>query len=127
MTLKEPFMISSRLLPAIKICGCTLSIDITGVTNDGRDRYLVYFDFDDGREYADGDIKSGCQGGSLQEGMECCLSFLTAAAESYRYNGFEGENADLFPQWIVEWAYEFCNEIELLRMELEETKDLITE
>lgn len=126
MTLKPPFMISSRLMAAIKICGCTISIDVLSYAGS-RVVYEVWFDFDDGTSFCDQTLKSGCQGGGLQDGMESLLCFLSAAADSYRSKGFDGESANLFDPPIVEWAYQFSDEIELLRMELEENKELITE
>jgi hypothetical protein len=47
--------------------------------------------------------------------MESLLSFLTAAAESYGYTmrtGRESDNSDLFPAFIVEWAYQNDSEIQ---------------
>lgn len=91
---------------------------------DNRDRYQYHIDAD-GRSHSGCDLKSGCGGGTLQEGLESLLSFLSAAAESYRYKGMEGENSDLFPEWVDEWAAQHSDEIGMMRLELEENKDLI--
>jgi len=51
------------------------------------------------------------------------LSFLGAAAESYRYEmdnpGSSGENTDLFSTEIVEWAYRESDELGMLQLEIE--------
>jgi hypothetical protein len=54
------------------------------------------------------------------------LSFLSAAAESYRYKGMEGENADLFPAEVTAWAAQYSDELSMLAFELEENSELIT-
>jgi hypothetical protein len=70
---------------------------------------------DRGYTYTDGGLKSGCQGGTEREGMESLLSFLTAAAEAYRYTmrtGRESDNSELFPAFVVEWAYQNDSELQ---------------
>lgn len=39
-----------------------------------------------------------------QDILGALLSFLSAAAESYAYSGKDGENANLFPLAVTEWA-----------------------
>jgi len=113
MKLQAPFEISARLLPSVHIGESFISITFDGETPDGRARYRYYLDtptFD----YENNDLASGVGGGSLQAGMESLLSFLGAAAEAYRYGmrgGSKSENADLFPEHVMEWAY--LNEDEL--------------
>lgn len=51
------------------------------------------------------------------------LSFLGAAAESYDYGmrtGEQGENSDLFPPHIVEWAYLNSDELATVQYAIEE-------
>lgn len=124
MYLKHPFFISSRLLPAVKVGEETLSIDFAGDGGDRRVRYRVYVDFADGTEFVDESLRSGVGGGTLRDGMSSYLAFLGAAAESYRSG--TGENADLFPPRVVEWAHQHDSEIEMVRFEIEETKDCLT-
>ena len=44
----------------------------------------------------------------MVEAFESFLGFLEASVESYRYEqrhlGAKGENTDLFPSYVVEWA-----------------------
>lgn len=130
MTLHPPFIISSRLMAAVEIGGATLSIEHGRRNREGRDCYGVWIDLPDGSEHAITDLRSGCQGGTLQEGMASLLSFLGAAAESYAYHmrtQRQTENEDLFEPAIVEWAYQNSDEIGMLACELEEMPNLIEE
>lgn len=68
------------------------------------------------------DLRSGCQGGTEREGLASLLSFLSAAAESRRYRestGQEGDNEDLFPAEIADWACQYSDEISVASIELE--------
>ncbi len=118
MELHHPFIISSRLLPAVKIGEATISISFDG-ESEGRARYRYYIDTPH-FEYENNDVFSGVGGGSLEEGMESLLSFLSACAESRRYrrNFGGGENADLFPDNIGEWAESVSEEISLVQCDL---------
>ena len=126
MKLQAPFEISARLLPSVRVGTCFISIEFAGETSDGRARYRYFIDTPD-FEHEGSDLKSGCGGGSLQEGMESLLSFLTAAAESYRYNGMDGENSDLFPEQVTCWACANSDELSMLQCELQETKGLLAD
>lgn len=91
---------------------------------------MMYFDFDGGDEVTDGPIRSGCEAKvNHQEAFATLMSFLGAAAESYRYTmqGQYSDNSDLFPPKVMEWAYQNQNDIDSLAFELEETKNLIEE
>lgn len=122
-TLREPFEISSRLMPAIKIAGATLSIDYYGTwTREGRMQWDVWIDLPDGSEYQITDMRSGVGGSPLIEAFRSLLSFLSAAAESRNYRertGREGENEDLFAGPIVDWASANSDEISMVECEIE--------
>jgi len=60
----------------------------------------------------DRDLRSGCQGGDLKEGMSSLIAFLSAAGESYP----DGENDSLFPSEVCIWAQE--NQDELMSLSL---------
>lgn len=123
-------MISPRLLPGVKIGATFISIKFAGETSDGRARYRYYIDGPD-FEHSGDDLKSGCGGGSLVQGMESLLSFLGAAADSYRYrkciySGDPDDNSSLFPEPVTAWAYQNSDEISLLELEIKESEtDLI--
>lgn len=62
------------------------------------------------------------------EGMAILLAFLDACAESRRYSrhsGQEGENLDLFPDNVGEWAEANSDEIAMTKLEIEETPNCI--
>jgi hypothetical protein len=53
--------------------------------------------------------------GSPVEAFEGFISFLQAAIESYGFEqrtGIKGENTNLFPRHIVEWAYDHASDID---------------
>lgn len=131
MKLHEPFIITPRLMAGVKIGQDSfISIGFYGETNDSRMAYQYFIDAP-GIEHTGHDLASGVGGGSLQEGMASLLCFLGAAAESYHYRGNRctgdpDDNSSMFPEDVVEWAYEHSDEISMLQYEIEESKtDLI--
>lgn len=130
MLLSEPFFISSRLRPAIKIDDCTISMHYDDKQLDGRDVFRYYLDFpDESLDYSANDIKSGCQGCSLQSAFATLLSFMSTCGEAMQYvmrTGRETENDDLFPPHIALWCEQHTDELSMLSMELEETPNLIS-
>jgi len=143
MKLHEPFIIPPRLLPGVRVGkNSFISIEFNGLTNSGRTRYKYHIDCNSNSDdkkiihFTRNDLKSGCQGGSLVDGMESLLSFLGAAVDSYRHNRYQysddpDDNCSLFPKHIVEWAYQNVEEISYLLFEIEDKKekkmDLIAE
>lgn len=121
MIIEAPLIITARLMAGVRIGDAFISIGEAGETSEGRTKYEVWIDLPDGSEYGVTDLRSGCQGGDIYEGMESLLSFLGAAADSYGYRqrtGRKGENEDLFPPAVVEWAHENQDDIYLLQCEL---------
>lgn len=115
-------------MPGLQIGGAWLSLGQGPRNNEGRTVYGCFIDLPDGSEHEITDLRSGCQGGGVQEGFASLLSFLGAAAESYAYRmrtGRSGENEDLFPAPVVEWAYQNSDEIAMLQLEIEEAENLI--
>lgn len=125
LVIRSPFIITPRLMAGVKIGDAFISIGQGERNSEGRTQYGIFIDLPDGSEHEVTDLRSGCQGGNLQEGMASLLSFLSAAAESYAYKGMDGENSDLFPQAVTEWAYQNSDEISMLALEIEETPNLI--
>ena len=129
MKLQSPVEITSRLLPGVRVGGATISIDYSR-ERSGRQAYRWYIDLPDGSEHTGDDLSSGVGGGSLQSGLESLLSFLSACGESVNYRdrtGRDGENADLFPAPVAEWAAQNSDELSMLAIELQETPGLISE
>lgn len=117
MKLHAPFSISSRLLPALKVGDGVIQLERAGNSGGWR------IDIPAG-EFSEADLKSGAGGEALQQMFATLLDFLSAAAESYGYGlrtGCPGENVDLFPEPVVEWAYQHSDEIQMLRCEIEES------
>jgi len=129
-TLHPPVAISPRLHPGVRVGGAWVSICYADRRGDcGRVRYRWHVDLD-GQEYTGDDLQSGCQGGSLQEGLESLLSFLGAFAEAIDYQQRterESDNAGLFPEGLAEWASEYSDEIAMLEWELSENPGVIEE
>ena len=115
MRLRNPFIIGSTLSPALKIGDSTLHLTDVQVAEEGRDRatfLLVTSEF----EYQDDQLRSGVGGfrGTVCI-FESFLGFMQAAIESADYEertGLIGENTDLFPRHVVEWAMDHRYEIE---------------
>ncbi len=126
MKLQNPFIITPRLMAGLRIGGAFISMGQGERNSEGRTQYGVYIDLPDGSEHEVTDLRSGCQGGSLQDGFASLLSFLGAAAESYNYKGEQGENAHLFQLPVTRWAADNADEISMLNLEIEENPELIT-
>lgn len=129
--IRNPAQITPRLLPGFKIGEGWVSIEYGPVVRDSygfgpRQSYRYYIDLPNYRYEVD-DLRSGCGGGNLQQGLGSLMAFLGAFAESYRYGG---ESADLFPAGLADWALENEDEFGYLGSLLDEGEGhqrLITE
>ncbi len=128
MKLLNPFFISARLAPAIKIADATLSfVDGSFVIDfaDGTEHEVKDFNFPRCRIH--GDTNESV----LQAGFASICSFLSACAESRQHatrhgkEPMDGENSDLIPEAIGQWAESVSDELSMLSLELKETKGLI--
>ncbi len=123
MTLSAPFLISSRLLPAVSIGKgseqITVSLSPSGFILDGPF----------GEHKVTGLTLRGNP--SIESAFETLLSFMSAAAESFRYHGMDGENADLFPAEVTEAIAQVFSELESVWFEIhaaiESDESLVTE
>lgn len=118
MILKPPFLISARLLPALKINDSFLSWD-------GANFYL---DTPDGEHIID-DFHPGASAGT-QECFRAILSFMTAANEAYQYqlkHGTPSDNANLFTPAVTNWIVDNHNAIDMRSSEIEDRDNLIEE
>ena len=131
MILHKPFIISSRLMPALVIGGATLSLSLPDRhTRGGRDIYEAWIDLPDGSEHEITDLHSGRQGGSVLEGFSSLLSFLAAAGESRNYRertGRTGEHEDLFPEPVTAWAADHEDDLSSMSYEIEESDTSLIE
>ena len=124
MILRAPFMISSRLLPAVEVGQgteqITVSLSPSGFILDGPF----------GEHKVTGlRLSPLCK--SVESAFETLLSFMTAAAESFRYRGMDGENADLFPAEVTEALFQVSTELECVWADIwtaiESGEELVTE
>jgi hypothetical protein len=123
MTLSAPFLISARLLPAVSIGKgqeqITVSLSPSGFILDGP--------FGEHR-VTDLTLRGNP---SMESAFETLLSFMSAAAESFRYRGMDGENADLFPVPVTEAIAQVSSELECVHFEIqsaiESEESLVTE
>lgn len=124
MILRAPFMISSRLLPAVSIGQgpeqITVSLSPSGFILDGPF----------GEHKVTGlRLSPLCK--SVESAFEALISFMSAAAESFRYRGMDGENADLFPAEVTEALFQVSTELECVWADIwtaiESGEELVTE
>ena len=124
MILRAPFMISSRLLPAVEVGQgteqITVSLSPSGFILDGPF----------GEHKVTGlRLSPLCK--SIESAFETLLSFMTAAAESFRYRGMDGENSDLFPAEVTEALFQVSTELECVWSDIwtaiESGEELVTE
>ncbi len=112
MELKSPVMITPRLLPGVRIDKTFISIEyITKRNHEGRTEYRVHID-NPKFTYTDESTASGCQGGTLQEGLSTFLNFLSYAGETK-----ETDNP-MFPENVTEFARKFSEEIGMMGYDL---------
>lgn len=129
MILKPPVFITSRLLPGVKIGDATISIERGNNTIDITRAYYNYYIDLNGRSFSSKELQSGVSGGTLQEGLESLIGFLSAFAEAILYRKVIGkmtENINLFPADLADWAVENVDKFVELQCELQE-KELIIE
>jgi hypothetical protein len=123
MTLSSPFIISARLLPAVSIGKgseqITVSLSPSGFILDGPFGQ---------HKVTDLTLRGNP---SIEDAFETLLSFMSAAAESFRYRGMDGENSDLFPAEVTEALFQVSSELECVWFELhsaiESEESLVTE
>jgi hypothetical protein len=123
VNLSHPFIISARLLPAVSIGKgeeqVTVSLSPSGFILDGP--------FGE-HKVTDLTLRGNP---SIESAFETLLSFMSAAAESFRYKGMDGENADLFPADVTEALAQVSSELECVRFEIqsaiESGEELVTE
>jgi hypothetical protein len=124
--LRPPLFISSRLMAAIRVGdhGATIHVEPVGHTPDGRIAWRYIVEDNAGQVLDDAtDLHSGI-GDQIdsRRTLATLLSFLSAAAESYRHTmtGPSSDNADMFPPDLMEWAYEHDDELAALALELDQ-------
>jgi hypothetical protein len=128
MKLHTPFEIAPNLEPGLRIGDAWITLQYSNRPHpEGRQRYCWTW-FRGAREESGDDLASGCGGGTLIQGFNSLLSFLSAFAEA---KDPDDENYDLFPQAMREWAELYSEEIGMLELEIDDAMkagdDLIDE
>ncbi len=129
-TFRGPFLTHPDLgLPYLKVAGATIGCEMVGC----RGNRLVYrwtVVLPQGNEYRGTDLESPglrpTDAENDQEAFGTLLCFLSACGEGYRYQeryGRKNESATLFPVPVARWASENVDELDMMRMELEESEE----
>lgn len=114
MILNPPFLISSALVPALKVGDAVVSLLDTTVTPANRDQARIEIQTPT-FTYVDDNLESGVGGfRSTVEIFEAYLSFMSACGESLKYYGDDGENASIFPPNVAQWCAENFDEIDMV-------------
>lgn len=115
MKLHAPFVIESRLLPALRIGNATLTLRLPLFPAE-RGKWGATMIFEaPGIQFTDQTVRSGLAGfRSLVEPFNTYLGFLEAAAEARE----QGDNADMFPPKVMTWARAHASAIAEARIEL---------
>lgn len=112
---------------SLRVGDATLTVEYIGREYDSfreyRPRYKYIITPDDLAWQYVGDDISGPRYGAIDatSAMSALLSFLEACAESRTYGDGTGENSDLFPAHVGEWAEQYSDEINLARYEIDPT------
>jgi hypothetical protein len=113
-------------METMTIGGVEIAVEAGGSDVEGR-TIFTYTLKGEGIDYEASDLKSGCGAGGREDrdGMESLLSFLGAAAESYRYHDGmrKDSNTDLFPRKVCRWASENSDEISILAFDYEHGRE----
>lgn len=118
MQLSYPVIITGRLLPGVQIGNAFVSIEYAQRPGDeGRTRYRYFIDLPSGYRRCADDLQSGLQGGSLLDGLESLLVFLSDCQEG----------SNMFPQAVSEWAADNHDELSMLSCDLVDSDDLLKE
>lgn len=150
MKILPPLEITPSLEPGFRMAGAWVSISYASRPGDvvlkgyrERTRYRWRIILPDHTEHTSDDLQSGgLAKHGLQYGLENLLCFLSSAVESYRYykrdwkviSGEDESNLDAtestantFPRAVVEWADTCIDDLDMMRLDLEEQKGIINE
>ena len=124
ITLNPPLIITSRLLPGVRVDDLQISIEPTGRSGKhNKPQWRYYLDFI-GDEHIESHVDDDLHGhGDHRKMLASLLSFMSACGEGIAYQerkGRQSENADLFPPHIGQWCRLHTDELSLIGMELDE-------
>jgi hypothetical protein len=131
MKLESPLMISPRLLPAVKIADCTISLEFHDYSADNRCTLATHYDRPGRKSFTEIALSTGVgeewNDETVRKSFCALLGFLSAAVESRGYRERQGKPRDdsadttenLFPPFIVRFFAKHASELESLSIELE--------
>ncbi len=114
---RHPLIISSRLMAALPMPNVgTLHLHAERRDAENRVVYSWVVEDADGHELGKGeDISSGVRAAvDYTSAMSTLIHFLVACGVSYP----DGENAEMFPQAVAEWAQQYSDELDAWGEEL---------
>ena len=123
---KHPLYISSRLMAALDIPGLgTCHVHAKVRTDEGRVRYSYLVEDEARNEVITGeDIESGVNADvDYTDAMGTLLSFMSHAAENYRYHFVDshgGGDGPVFGTAQDEWCFQHEDEIAMAQCDLED-------
>lgn len=127
MTPHPPFEIGPRLLPAIRCKDAWIYCEALSRDHEGRTVYRWTVDLPGRKRAIRGtDLKSGIDGGTVQEGFGSLLAFLSAFGDSLYWDSrrrpheSKRENSSLFPRSLADFAQEHYEALSSIGMEIEE-------
>lgn len=114
---------ASTTSAVIYIAGATIDlVRCPGRTSDNRERFAYAITLPDfAGEFHGDDLHSAVGGCSFRDAAKSLLSFLSACGESYAHEmrtGKKGENYNLFPLAVAEFAYANSDEIAMASEEM---------
>ena len=130
MKLDSPLTISARLLPAVKIADCTISLEFHDYSADNRCTLATHYDRPGKKSYTEIALSTGVgeewNDETVRKSFCALLGFLSAVVESREYRERQGKrrnvSADtaetLFPPFIVRYFSEHSSELESVSIEL---------
>jgi hypothetical protein len=131
MKLESPIMISARLLPAVKIADCTISLEFHDYSADNRCTLATHYDRPGKKSFTEIALSTGAgeewNDETVRKSFCALLGFLSAAVESREYRERQGKPRDdsadttenLFPPFIVRFFAEHTSELESVSIDLE--------
>ena len=130
MKLYSPLMISARLLPAVKIADCTISLEFHDYSADNRCTLSTHYDRTGKNSFTEIALYTGVgeewNDETVRKSFCALLGFLSAAVESREYRERQGKPRDdsddttenLFPPFIVKYFSDHSSELESVSIEL---------
>lgn len=127
---KFPIMISARLLPAVKIADCTISLEFNDYSLDNRCTLAIHYDRPGKKSYSEITLFAGCgdewDDETVRESFRALLGFIYAAVESREYrerrgkprNDSDDTNENLFPPFLVKYFSDHSSDLDFASIEL---------